>query len=80
MHTVQKIQILAGVVFFALVSMGFSVSEIAGYLNQKNVLTGKETLLLLVHGIWLAIWSLCIVFTLSLILQKKSLPRIAGKD
>lgn len=75
MNTLQKIQILAGVAFFAFVCMGFSIAEIAHYLNQESILTNKDSLLLLMHGIWIAIWSFCIIFTFRLTFQKpKNLP------
>lgn len=73
MKTIYKLQILAGILFFALLVMSFSVAEIASTLNQETALTAKQILLLVVHGIWISIWSLCILFSFQLTL-KKTLP------
>ncbi|NLY65629.1 MAG: hypothetical protein GX070_11865, partial [Alcaligenaceae bacterium] len=60
-----------------LLVMSFSVAEIATTLNQEAALTARQTLLLAVHGIWITIWSLCILFTLQLTLKKT--PAVAGE-
>lgn len=76
MKTIHKLQILTGILFFALLVMSFSVAEIASTLNQDVALTAKQILLLVVHGIWITIWSLGILFTFRLTLKKT--PALAG--
>ena len=78
MKTIHKLQILAGILFFALLVMSFSVAEIATALNQESALTAKQILLLIVHGIWITIWCLCILFTFRLTLKKT--PALAGEQ